>query len=118
MSLLTPFSRARGVLVDASGFLALTSTQDAHNCEAQQIWDRIIEAHYSTFTTNFLVAETHALFLARLGHTSATDFLHQIFQSSITIIKGLIPVMSREPERLYFSIRIKISHSPMQLVLV
>ena len=87
MNLPSQALRATGVLIDASGFLASVGPHDAHHDEAQEIWKRIIDARYSTFTTNFLVAETHALFLSRLGQARATDFLRQISQSNITIIR-------------------------------
>lgn len=77
----------RRVLLDSSAFLALISRRDAHHVEAQAAWARLIDERWSTFTSNFVVAETHALFLARLGRDSAATFLRDIARSSTVIVR-------------------------------
>lgn len=46
-------------------------------------------------TTSFVLAETHALFLVRLGRAAASTFLREIVQSSTPIVR----VSSRDEER-------------------
>jgi uncharacterized protein len=75
------------VLLDSSGFLALVNPHDAHHDEARAAWTIVTQERWHTFTTNLVVAETHALFLTRLSHDRATAFLRQILQSSTTIVR-------------------------------
>jgi predicted nucleic acid-binding protein len=75
------------VFFDSSAYLALANTSDVYHQQAQTIRTRLQQEQWRTFTTNFVVAETHALFLVRLGRTSATAFLHGIIQSSTTTVR-------------------------------
>ena len=86
MSPSTSTIQARRALLDSSGFLSLFSPHDVHHQAAVAIWSRLTEGRWRTYTTNFLVAETHSLFLVRLGHRSATDFLRGIVQGSTIIL--------------------------------
>ena len=79
--------RTRRVFLDSSGYLALINPHDTHHGEARASWKRLTEEHWTTFTTNFVIAETHALFLVRLGHATATAFLRQFAQSSTTVVR-------------------------------
>ena len=87
--------RPRRVFLDSSGYLALVNRNDAHHDEARSSWTRLTDEHWHTFTTNFVIAEAHALFLARLGQASATAFLRQFGQSSTTVVR----VSARDEER-------------------
>ncbi|MDP2936889.1 MAG: PIN domain-containing protein [Dehalococcoidia bacterium] len=71
--------------IDSSAYLALVNPHDAHHAEARAILSRLTEERWRSFTTNFVIAETHALFLIRLGHSHATAFLRQFEQSSTTV---------------------------------
>jgi len=73
--------------MDSSGFLPLVAPNDAHYQEARTLWQRLERERWSIFTTNFVVAETHSLFLVRLNQMRATEFLREIETSSITIIR-------------------------------
>ena len=75
----------RLLFLDSSGYLALINPRDLHHQEARTVWERVSKQGWRTFTTNFVVAETHALFLARLGRFHAAAFLRQLPQSSTTI---------------------------------
>lgn len=75
------------VFLDSSGFLALININDVYHKQAQDIWNLIIEEKWKTYTTNFVIAETHALFIIRLGHKHATKFLYQIRQSNTNILR-------------------------------
>ena len=80
-------SNPRHVFLDSSGFLSLVNPHDEHHQAAREIWRRLSQDHWRTLTTNFVVAETHALFLMRLGHKHATDFLREIALSSTVIVR-------------------------------
>lgn len=78
---------ARRVFLDSAAYLALTNPHDAHHGEARACWTELTEGRARTFTTNFVIAETHALFLARLGHSHATAFLRQLGRTTTTLIR-------------------------------
>ncbi len=65
----------RRVLVDTGAFAALANRSDEHRPLAHAIWDRLRREHLIPFTTNFIVAETHALLLARAGNPVARTWL-------------------------------------------
>lgn len=54
------------IFLDSSSFLSLVNVNDIHHQQARKIWDQIAKERWNTFTTNFIVAETHSLFLIRL----------------------------------------------------
>ena len=85
----------RRAFLDSSGFLALVNPHDTYHRQAYTIWTRLTEERWSTVTTNFVVAETHALFLARLGQPHATAFLRGIGEGSTVIAR----VSARDEER-------------------
>ena len=73
--------------VDTSAYFAFTSSQDAFHQSAQTIALRLAAERWRLFTTNFVVAETHALLLARLGRVIALNFLREIDRSSTTALR-------------------------------
>lgn len=73
------------VFLDSSSFLSLVNVNDIHHQQARKIWYQIANERWGTFTTNFIIAETHSLFLIRLGQKSATLFLRKIIHSKTTI---------------------------------
>ena len=74
-------------MLDSSGYLALVSTRDTHHQAARTGWTQLTEERWSTFTTNFIIAEAHALFLVRLGRSRATAFLRQLALSSTNVVR-------------------------------
>lgn len=72
------------VLVDASALYALFDPRDRDHLTASAILRRIASTH-RLITTNFLLAETHALILSRHGGNAARRFLSQ-FQGNQTIV--------------------------------
>ena len=50
-------------------------------------WTRLTDERWHTFTTNFIVAEAHALFLTRLGWEPAASFLRQFPSSSTAVVR-------------------------------
>ncbi len=71
-------AEATRVLVDASAFAALTNEADANHHVARLILDRLRLDLLAPFTTGFIVAETHALLVARAGHSIAREWLRVV----------------------------------------
>ncbi len=88
-------SRDRHVFVDSSAFLALVNPHDNHHPGARRIWTRLADEHWRTVTTNYMVAETHQLFLVRLGRRYAAAFLRQLQGSSTAVVR----VRARDEEQ-------------------
>jgi predicted nucleic acid-binding protein len=72
------------VLVDTSAFYALADPRDGFHVAATRIQGILVSERWSLFTTNYLVAETHALILNRVGRTTAATVLQAIDQTSAT----------------------------------
>lgn len=77
----------RRVFVDSAAFLALVNPHDNHHVAARGIWTRLADGRWHTLTTNFMIAETHQLFLVRLGRRHATAFLRQLQGSSTAVVR-------------------------------
>jgi uncharacterized protein len=91
----------RRAFVDSAGFLALVNPHDTCHQAAKKTWQRLTDEHWATFTTNSVVAECHALFLARLGHDNAVAFLRQMEQTSTTIVR-VTPVDEDQARKLIY----------------
>ena len=76
----------RAAFVDTSGYFALLNDNDASHRDAVAVRDRLIAERWRLFTTNLILAETHALLLARLGRRVAASFLAEIEQGPTTLI--------------------------------
>jgi predicted nucleic acid-binding protein len=83
-------ARPSGVLIDTSAYFALVDRRDGHHGEAVAILNRLIAERWRAFTTNFVVAETHALILNRLGYPVAARILTEIDRSATTIVRGSV----------------------------
>ncbi|HEX5501940.1 MAG TPA: PIN domain-containing protein [Thermomicrobiales bacterium] len=79
--------RDHRALIDTSAFYALTDDGDRHHEEARAILGRLAAERWRLFTTNFILAETHALILARLGRILAARVLQDIDRGSVTIVR-------------------------------
>src|SRR5215216_1950542 len=77
---------SRRILVDTSAFYSLFNTRDTEHSLATGIITRLVVARYQLFTTNFLVAETHALILTRRGHELAHRFLNTLIMGGYSTI--------------------------------
>ena len=75
------------VFVDSSAYFGLANLHDSTHEDAQAIIARIASERRRLFTSNFVIAETHALFLARLGRALAARFLEEIDRSTTTIVR-------------------------------
>jgi len=66
------------VFVDTGVFYATLNRKDEHHHEAVQLFMQAVEEEWQLFTSNFVVAETHALILTRLGRDLAADWLQDV----------------------------------------
>jgi predicted nucleic acid-binding protein len=79
------------VFLDSSGYLAVVNPRDRYHRQARAAWAHLTDAHWQTYTSSFVVAEAHALFLTRLGYHHATEFLRQI-ETTATRLLWVQPV--------------------------
>ena len=77
---------ARRALVDTSGYYALTDPRDSNHRAAVAINTRLTDEHWRLYTTNLILAETHALVLRRMGRATAWRVLTELDQSRATTI--------------------------------
>src|SRR5437588_1211057 len=75
------------VLLDTSVYYALTHQGERTHQTARAIQHRLIRERWHLFTTNLILAETHALILIRLGYQTALRVLREIDESTTTIIR-------------------------------
>ena len=75
------------VFVDTSAYYAFIDRTDVSHIAAQSQFIRMFGDGTELVTTNFVLAETHALLLNRIGHIAAIRFLNTFFQSSMTLIR-------------------------------
>ncbi len=76
------------VFIDSSAFYAYLNRQDNHYEEAGRLMAKIAGDSLPLITTNFVVAEAHALILTRHSHRAATQFLRDLDGSAISIIRA------------------------------
>ncbi|MBI2265945.1 MAG: PIN domain-containing protein [Armatimonadetes bacterium] len=63
------------IFLDTSGLYALADVSDAHHLQAKSIVASLKRSKRKILTTNYVLVETHALLLARLGHSMARGWL-------------------------------------------
>lgn len=62
---------AEPAFVDSSAFYALLDHDDANHKIAKQLFEKTLREKRPLLTSNFVIAETHALTLHRLGREAA-----------------------------------------------
>lgn len=75
---------ARRVFIDSAAYLALIAPREATHAAAVAIARRIATERWQSFTSNFVVAEAHALVLARRGRADAARLLRELDASTDT----------------------------------
>jgi predicted nucleic acid-binding protein len=70
------------LFIDTSAYFALYSTEDDHHARAVAV---AMAARRRLFTTNYIVAETHALFLRRVGRDAGALFLEETDRGSTVV---------------------------------
>jgi predicted nucleic acid-binding protein len=74
-------------LVDTNAYGALAVVRDQNHRQAVQILTELSQNRRRLYTTNFVVAETHALILTREGREAALRALHRIENGSTTVVR-------------------------------
>jgi predicted nucleic acid-binding protein len=74
------------VFLDSSGYLAVVNPRDTYHQQAHDAWAALIDQRCQTYTSSFVIAETHALFLTRLGYRHARAFLGQLRTTATRIL--------------------------------
>lgn len=82
--------------VDTGGYAALLNRRDQRHPNAIAIYARLRDEHWRLFTTNFILAETHALLLAKADRRLARQAVATIHASEATTI---IRVTAADEER-------------------
>jgi uncharacterized protein len=79
--------RPSWVFIDTGGYFGLASSKDEHHSDAVAIMRALISGHFPLFTSNFILAELHALLLTRISRRTALETLNTIDNSSTTIVR-------------------------------
>lgn len=74
------------VLIDTSAYYAFADREEGRHGVALAIRRRITSEDWFALTTNFVLAETHALVLRRLGRTLALRFLDSVEHSAVLVV--------------------------------
>jgi predicted nucleic acid-binding protein len=74
--------RRSRLFVDTGAFGAIVNPSDAHHGRARALTDTLLMRGVRLVTSNFVLAETHALVLARAGQRTALRAIELIEQSS------------------------------------
>ena len=82
----SPAPSPRRVFVDTGAYFALADPRD-ENHAATAILPRLPAQRWRVSTSNFVLAETHALLLARRGRTSAARILAEIDHSTAVQVR-------------------------------
>ena len=80
-----PSMRPSMVFVDTSAYIALARLDDEHHNEAIIILNALQRQRARLYTTNFVVAETHAMLLRYLGRAIAWRFVQELDKSKVTM---------------------------------
>lgn len=68
----------KAVFVDTGGFYAGLNRHDHNHATAVAVFEKAIEEGWRLITSNFVLAETHALMLTRLGRDLASAWLRSM----------------------------------------
>jgi predicted nucleic acid-binding protein len=75
------------VLIDTSAYFALSDVRERDHATALQVVRRVVGERWRTYTTNFVVAEAHALHLTRGSRSVALAFLDRLERSGTEVIR-------------------------------
>ena len=87
---------ARRVFTDTAAYFAAVNRTDAGHTETSATMEELIVTRRRLFTTNFILAELHALLLTRLNRAVAAAALRRIEESRITTV---VRVSARDERR-------------------
>ncbi len=86
-----PFTPDRRAFVDTAAYYALVDADDANHAAARTILTELRAQHFCLVTTNFVLAETHALVLNRLGRELALRILDDNAHSAALTLVRVTP---------------------------
>ena len=89
-------ARADRVFVDTSAYFAVANRRDASHDPASALMRRLVAERRRLFTTNFVLAELHALLLTRLDRRVAAQVLGEVHASKLTTV---VRVSARDERR-------------------
>ena len=75
------------LFVDTSAFFALTDRRDMNHEAAVRIIRQLIREQTELLTTNYVVAETHALLLNRIDSQTALQVIEELYKSQTRIYR-------------------------------
>jgi predicted nucleic acid-binding protein len=90
-----PPAASRRAFTDTSAYVALADPRDANHRPARDSLEQLSGMRWQLFTTEFIVAETHALLLSRRGRAIAARILAEIDHSTTT----LVPITDGDHQR-------------------
>lgn len=90
-----PFPDFTRIFVDTSAYIALVRIADDNHKHADDIAKEIGKYSIRVYTTNFVIAETHAFLVSRSGHDLALRFITDLDASATNIIR----IAAKDEER-------------------
>ena len=74
--------------MDTSAFFAFIAPRDTSHEQAIRISRGLANQSWRLFTSNYMLSETHALLLSRLGRAIALTFLQEIERSTTQVVRA------------------------------
>jgi predicted nucleic acid-binding protein len=85
--MIIPSNHPSWVFIDTGAYFALTYSKDANHSSAVSVMNSLIERKFRLYTSNFILAELHALLLSKINRRSVWNILNEIDNSDTTIIR-------------------------------
>jgi len=108
--------RHLGLFLDTSAFFAVASRRDVNHGVANALMRALATQRRTLITTNFVVAELHALLLSRIDRQIAARTLAEIDSSQRTTIIRVSADDELRAREIVFGYAAKTSRSPMRRV--
>jgi uncharacterized protein len=81
------FHRPSWVFIDTGGYFALASSRDENHAASVAIMEALRTERYRFYTSNFILAELHALLLTRINRRVALETLTALDHSATTVVR-------------------------------
>jgi uncharacterized protein len=78
----------RRCFVDTSAYFALADADDQNHGIARSVLEQLARQRTQQFTTNYVVAETHALMVNRLNRSLALTFVQNILVGNTVFVRA------------------------------
>ncbi|MGI8476479.1 MAG: type II toxin-antitoxin system VapC family toxin [Thermomicrobiales bacterium] len=76
------------IFVDTAAYFAAFNGNDSRHRQAVATFGRLLEARSKLFTTNFVVAETHASLVRKVGRATARRVVFDLHRGDTTIVRA------------------------------